>query len=139
MQILDRQLMYCNGLDLQYWPLVKHEVERAFRSNHDRMDINDIELALQEKRMQLWAIHDGEIKCVFVTQIINHAKCKAIRVITVTGIDHQEWLKLGVDTLVQWGQEIGCTMLEMQGRRGWEKPLKAQGFDEPQILMTKHF
>jgi hypothetical protein len=131
--------MHCNGLDLAYWPLVKHEVERAFRSNHDRMDIDDIELALNEKRMQLWAIHDDEIKCVFVTRIMDYGKCKSVRVISVTGVNHHEWLALGCDTLVRWGKENGCTMLEMQGRRGWENPLKALGFEEPQILMTKHF
>jgi hypothetical protein len=131
--------MHCNGLDLTYWPLVKHEVERALRSNTDRIDMDDIEKALQEKRMQLWAIHDGEIKCVFVTQIVSYKTCKAVRVIAVTGTDHQEWLKLGFDTLVKWGQENGCSMMEMQGRKGWEKPLKKLGFEEPEILMTKHF
>jgi hypothetical protein len=131
--------MHCNGLDLQYWPLVKHEVERALRANTVRLDIDDIENALKEKNMQLWAIHDGEIKCVFVTQIVSYKRCKAVRVITVTGIDHQEWLKLGCDTLVSWGKESGCTMLEMQGRKGWEKSLKAQGFEDPEISMTKHF
>lgn len=131
--------MHCNGLDLEYWPMVKHEVERAFRANHDRMDIDDIELALKEKRMQLWAIHDGEIRCVFVTQIVSYKKNKSVRIITVTGIDHQSWLKLGCDTLTQWGKENGCNMMEMLGRKGWEKSLKKEGFEEPEIFMTKHF
>jgi hypothetical protein len=134
----DRELVCC-GLDLEFWPLVKHEVARAFRYNSDRMDIDDIEQSLHDKTMQLWAIHDGNIKCVFVTEIVTYAKCKAVRIVTVTGIKHEEWLPLGVDTVVRWGKEHGCTMLEMLGRRGWEKPLKALGFIEPQIMMTKHF
>jgi hypothetical protein len=131
--------MICCGLDLEFWPLVKHEVERAFRSNFDRMNLDDVELALKEKRMQLWAIHDGGIKCVIVTQVVNYYKCKAVRVLTVTGINHKEWLQLGFDTLTAWGKENGCTLIEMQGRKGWEKPLKQLGFEDPEILMTKHF
>jgi hypothetical protein len=131
--------MICCGLDLQYWPLVKNEVERALRGNTLRLDIDDIELALAEKRMQLWCIHENEIKCVFVTQIVTYKNCKAVRVITVTGIDHQEWLKLGCETLERWGKESGCSIIEMQGRKGWEKSLKAEGFTEPELIMTKHF
>jgi hypothetical protein len=131
--------MICCGLDLEFWPLVKHEVERAFRGNFHRLDLDDVELALKEKRMQLWAIHDGGVKCVIVTQIVNYYKCKAVRVLTVTGIDHKEWLQLGFDTLMAWGKENGCSLMEMQGRKGWEKPLKQLGFEEPEILMTKHF
>jgi hypothetical protein len=131
--------MICCGLDLEFWPLVKHEVERAFRSNLDRMDIDDIEQALIDKRMQLWVIHEGEIKCVIVTQIVNYYKCKAVRVLTVTGLGHKEWIQLGFDTLAAWGRENGCSLMEMQGRKGWEKPLKKLGFEDPEILMTKHF
>jgi hypothetical protein len=133
----DGQLVCC-GLDIEFWPIVKDHVARAFRYNADRMDINDIEEAIKDKRMQLWAIHDGVIKCVIVTQIVSYDKCNAVRVVTVTGDNYEQWLEMGCDTIAAWGQAHGCTLMEMMGRRGWEKPLMRLGFKEPQILMTKY-
>ena len=129
--------LICVGLDLALWPDVKGQIARAFRYNADRMSIDDIEECLHDKTMQLWGIHDGTLRCVIVTEIVTYPLARALRVITVTGDDHSKWLALGVATLTAWGQENGCTLMEMTGRRGWEKPLMQLGWQQPQIMMTK--
>lgn len=129
--------MICCGLNLEYWDYVKGDIELALKSDAGRMTANDLKDKIEEKSAQLWAIHDGKIHAVMTTEIINYPQLRAVRIITVTGKDSEQWLDLLIDTISRWGAENGAHVIEFVGRKGWQKSLTKKGFGETQVFMTK--
>lgn len=129
--------MICCGLNLEYWDYVKDDIERALKADFGRMTIEDLRSSIENKTAQLWAIHDGAIHAVMTTEIINYPQLNAVRIMTVTGKDSEQWLDLLIDTISRWGAENGADVVEFVGRKGWEKVLTKRGFGETQIFMTK--
>lgn len=129
--------MICTGLDLKYWEYVKHELERALKDQYNRTSINDVYEMIQDKKAQLWALHDGEVKAVMVTEIISYKNLKAVKIWLVTGTELDTWLDTLIETVSNWAKEQGCTVMEFTGRKGWEKVLNKKGFNDSKISMTK--
>ena len=126
--------MNCVGLDLEYWPLVKDDLEKAL---DDTATIDDVYQFIKDKKVQLWALHDGEISAVMTTTIICYARYKAVRILAVSGIDMDKWLDCLIDTLSKWGKSQGAESLEFFGREGWKRILTNKGSGEVRIFMTR--
>lgn len=129
--------MICVGLDLKYWNQVKDNIQEALSQDGGRLSIDDMHEFIKTNAMQLWAIHDGNIHAVMTTEIINYKQMRAVRIITVTGKDLEEWLDLLIETISAWGAENGATAIEFVGRKGWERVLSKRGFGNTQVFMTK--
>ena len=129
--------MVCVGLELQYWPQVKDDIEQALKGDSGRLTIDDVYEFILDKKMQLWAIHDGEIHAVMTTEIVDYSQLRAVRIITVTGKDSEQWLDLLIETVSAWGAENGAHVVEFVGRKGWEKVLTKRGFGDTQVFMTR--
>lgn len=129
--------MHCVGLDLKYWDNVKESIATALKLDGGRISINDIKDAVEDKEMQLWALHDGELKAVMVTEIVDYKQLRAIRIVTVSGHSMDSWLDVLIDTVSRWGAEKGAHVIEFVGRKGWEKTLTKKGFGDTQVFMTK--
>lgn len=129
--------MICVGLDLAYWPQVKDDIAEALSRDGGRLGIDDMYGFIQDQSMQLWAIHDGDIHAVMTTEIVNYMQMRAVRIVTVTGKDSEQWLDLLIETVSAWGAENGAHAVEFVGRKGWEKTLSKRGFGNTQIFMTR--
>lgn len=129
--------MYCVGLDLQYWDKVKDALSEALYCDSGGISIDDIKNALDGQQMQLWCVHDGDMKAVIVTEIVDYPQYRAARFVAVTGDNMQEWLDLLIDTISRWGAEKGAHAIEFAGRLGWKKVLEPKGFTNPLLMMTK--
>lgn len=136
MSLTDGQLI-CVGLDREYWPIVKNEVERALAGDGGRMTIDDLYAMLDKGTAQIWALHNGDLKAVMTTQILNYPQIRAVRIITVTGKEMELWLDVLIDTISRWGKEQGADVIDFVGRVGWDKVLSKRGFVNKQIFMTK--
>ena len=132
----DRELV-CAGLDIQFWPQVEDAVEEALAHDMGRMTVQDIKEAIEDRKMQLWGIHDGVLRAVAVTQIIDYPQLRCVRYVTLTGRDMESWLDILIETVTDWGAEQGAHATELVGRKGWEKVLSKRGFVSPQVFMTK--
>ena len=129
--------MICVGLDLAHWDNVKEAIEHSLAGNGGRNTSADMLEAIKTNKVQLWAIHDGAIHAVMTTEIIQYQQFSAVRIITVTGSDSEQWLDLLIETIGAWGKENGASAIEFVGRIGWEKVLTKRGFGGKQIFMTK--
>jgi hypothetical protein len=129
--------MICVGLDLKYWDDVKDEIQRALDGNGGMVYADDLLIKIKEKKVQLWGLHDGVLRAVMTTEVIEYLHYKSIRIITVTGKDLDMWLDVLIDTIGRWGKEQGAECMEFVGRKGWEKKLTEKGFGNTQIFMTK--
>jgi hypothetical protein len=136
LQSVDRQLI-CVGLDLALWPEVKYSVLEALKLDGGRLSLDDIKDALEAQQMQLWGLHDGILRAVVITEVINYPQMRCIRFVTASGRDLEMWLDVLIDTVSQWGAEQGAHAMEFVGRKGWEKVLSKRGFGSTQIMMTK--
>jgi hypothetical protein len=132
----DRELV-CVGLDLRFWDDVKDALQEAFKGDCGRISIQDVKDALEAQEMQLWGLHDGVLRAVMVTEIINYPQLRAVRVIAVSGTEMEMWLDTLIDTVSQWGAEQGAHVVEFVGREGWKRVLSNKGFGHTQVLMTK--
>jgi hypothetical protein len=129
--------MICCGLDLKFWDQVEPSIQEALFLDAGRISTKDIKDAIQAQEMQLWGIHDGILRAVVVTEMVDYKQMRVVRFITCTGRDMDTWLDLLIDTVSQWGAEQGAHALEFVGRKGWEKTLGKRGFGNTQVFMTK--
>lgn len=129
--------LVCCGLDLKYWDDIKESLQEAFTSDCGRLSMQDVKDAVKAQEMQLWGLHDGILRAVMVTQIINYPQLRAVRIIAVAGKDMELWLDTLIETVGAWGAENGAHVVEFVGRRGWEKVLTPKGFGHTQVFMTK--
>jgi hypothetical protein len=129
--------MICAGLDLDNWEAATPFLQKAIDLNRGEFDIDDIYQAIKAKDMQLWGIHDGELKAVMVTEIIIYPKLKRLRVVLNGGILIDTWLDVVMETLDRFKEAHGCKDVEILGRRGWVKKLAKYGYREYQTVTIK--
>lgn len=129
--------MICCGLDLKYWDDVKYSLQEAFENDYGRMSINDIKDAIECHKMQMWGIHDGILRAVMITEIIDYPQLRSLRVVAVAGKEMDTWLDVLLVTIEQYGAENSAHILEFTGRKGWEKVLTKHGWGNTQIVMSR--
>lgn len=129
--------MQCVGLNLDYWPYVKDDISRALAGSFNKTTANDLYELIVDNKVQLWALHEGNLSAVMTTEIVCYKHRKTVRIITVTGQDSERWLDVLIDTISRWGAENGAEAIQFSGRRGWEKVLSKRGFGSYQILMER--
>lgn len=128
--------MICCALDMKFWPEVEPLIQEALLGD-DRLTTAQIKDLIEEKKMQLWGIHDGVLRAVMVTEMVDYLNLRAVRIVTVTGMESEQWLDVLIKTLEEWGGEHGAHILEFTGRKGWERVLTKYGWGEPRLSMTK--
>ena len=118
---------------MEYWPLVKDDVNKALDGT---LTVDDIYQKLLKHEAQLWVVHDGEIKAIIVSEIVDYPQIRTIRALAMTGKDLEQWLDMMIETISKWGIENGAHIIEAGGRMGWKKVLEKRGFKNPKIYMT---
>lgn len=84
----------------------------------------DVARAVEEGRMQSWTNGDSLV----VTEVLGFPKAKVLNVFLAVG-NLSEVLDL-IPEMAAFGREHGCTMMRMQGRRGWARVLPRLGWNE---------
>lgn len=132
----DRELV-CVGLDIGLWNEAKKYLEDAIALNRGEFDLPDIYNLIREKKMQLWGIHDGGLKAVMVTEVVEYPKAKRVRVVLIGGYEMDAWLPLVIDSLDRFKDQVGADGIEILGRRGWVRELAKYGYQEYETVVIK--
>lgn len=81
-----------------------------------------------EERAQLWAIQRGfEAQALVVTYIETYPHGDALAIQLCAGREMSEWLPL-LEELEEHARALGCSFVEIHGRRGWERMLPDYAF-----------
>ena len=73
---------------------------------------------------QLWSYHDGKtLRCVIATTVNEGVKRKGCLVFICQGTNFLEIADGVIGELESWAKAIGCTHMEIVGRKGWAKVL----------------
>jgi hypothetical protein len=129
--------MICVGLDLGYWDSVKDGLQASLDVDHNKYTLDDIKSALDAQHMQLWAIHDGTLRCVFVTQINNYPNRRILECLALNGKNPKQWISFLLENMYDYAKENQCDYMETGGRKGWEKMFKQNQWDNLRIKMSR--
>lgn len=79
--------------------------------------------AVRAERAQLWGVRVGaQLRALLVTWIGRYEQCDVLEVQLIGGEGMAEWLGL-LPELERHACNLGCRLMELRGRRGWERVL----------------
>jgi len=118
------------------WDDVAPMLSAVTERSEGEFEANDYLQYLSSGVMQLWiAIEDKEIIMSMITQIITYPQKKVLRVIALAGENFKEVHEQFNDMLESFAINLGCTSLELWGRKGWKKMLPE--WNSNYIVFTK--
>lgn len=116
------------------WPRVRPLLKRATDRASSAHAVDDLLEAIEDQRMQLWVVWNGDYQAVGVTQICIYPKHKVLQMLYLGGSDLRDWFHVERD-LVEFARSEGCDCIEMHGRKGWAKVLP--GYEETHVILRK--
>lgn len=119
----------------KWWPQVVGHVRRWLDEDGTWTE-SGIKDELKEKRAQLWCLHDGEIKGIWVTRI-NHTDSVSIGLIWGCAGDFKEHKAdaLAFFAIIEdWLRLQGCNFIEIVGRN-WSGLLS--GYKQHAVILRK--
>lgn len=97
------------------------------------VELAAIRAKIASRDMQLWGVRiDGRTVGAVVTEVYGETCAMPY----VAGERIAEWLHL-LSVIEAWAKANGCTRLEGNGRAGWERMLKRQGWRVVQVTVAK--
>jgi hypothetical protein len=112
------------------WPLHAPLLEKAIPYADGKYSLEDIKEGIKERNFQLWAAsRNGVPTTVMVTKIIQYPQAKTLLIMLYAGESIREMIRFK-PYLYDWAQKMGCTDIYVEGRPGWEKLLKNEGYEK---------
>lgn len=111
----------------EVWDEASPLIEKALAYASGRFDINDVLEALLEGRLALVATFDeGKMIGAMTFEIVTYPRKRSLRIVFLGGERYLEWMVDATNFLEDWARRVGATLLEIEGRPGWEKYLKGK-------------
>lgn len=109
--------------------LARRHLQPALDAGGNTHSFEDIILSVLKGDMQLWHAPKGSA----VTEVIDFPRKRVIHVFLAGGdmaqiIDFQQ-------SAAAYGRALGCSQMTLSGRSGWQRVLKAHGWQPTQVLM----
>ena len=123
--------------DVPYvWEDVAPMLARVTIHTEGEMEPDDFIEPLSHGDMQLWvAIENSVVHTAMVTQVIPYPQKNVLRVIAIAGSDFKELYEKFNDMIESFAIRMGCTSMELWGRKGWKKLLP--DWKDTYIVFTK--
>lgn len=120
------------------WPFVSVLLAPAVELDTGRHALDDVKRDLTERNRQLWAaILDGKCVAVLVTGITQYPGRKVCQAQYCGGSRLDDWLPEILETVERWAGQIGCSALEVVGRRGWVRKFAPYGFSHERVYIER--
>lgn len=119
-----------------YWPDIRKELARIPQYEVWMTDEMVFEAAVKGA-MQFWALSDGQIQCILMTEIRSYPGGRALRFVGAVGKKFDDFLTQIEDIFGRVARSLNCNKVEVVGtRRGWYRKLRKLGFEfSHEILM----
>ena len=123
--------------DVAYlWDDVGPMLARVTERSEGEMEPDDYLETLTQGAMQLWiATEEKNITLAMVTQIVSYPQKKILRVIAISGEKFIEAHSQFNDMVEAFAIRVGCSSMELWGRKGWKKMLP--DWKDSYIVFTK--
>ena len=118
------------------WDDVGPMLQKVTERSEGEMEPDDYLETLTQGAMQLWiATEENSITLAMVTQIISYPQKKVLRVIAISGEKFIEAHSRFNDMVEAFAVRVGCSSMELWGRKGWKKMLPE--WKDSYIVFTK--
>jgi hypothetical protein len=106
-------------------------IEAALEYSGGTHRFEDIELGIQEGRMQFWPAPAAAA----ITEVVVYPQSKALHVFLAGG-EMAQLLDM-IESAAAWGKDQGCSSMTMSGRKGWERVLGGHGWRPAMVVMER--
>ena len=114
---------------------VWHEAAPLIRLAQKRIERNvgmaDIYNDLTTGKAMLWTVRiEDKLRAVIITEVAQHPRRCAWRVLMIGGSGMSDWLDDGIEAMKRAARIAGCSVIEADARLGWAKIVPQRGFRE---------
>ncbi len=122
--------------DIAYiWEEVAPLLEKVKEHTEGEFETDDYLEPLTNGNMHLWiATEYSDVKAAMVTQFAIYPQKNILRIVSMAGDDFEE-IRGFQDMIEAFAVRMGCSALEMWGRKGWKKLLP--DWNDTYIVYTK--
>jgi hypothetical protein len=88
--------------------------------------------------LQLWVSFSagGAIEAALVTRIDAYPRRKVCALLFAGGLNHQNWKEF-ISVVEAWAKAQDCSLMEISGRRGWERVMGKFGYFFSLLTLAK--
>lgn len=113
---------------LEYWPTLEPHISKSLAVGVGELTAFDICNQALNGLVQIWVTLDSNntLGCVTVTRTLQHPSSKHLQIVCLTAVNHT--VKQMADqfhTLEAYAKQQGCQSLQVWGRKGWQRKLRA--------------
>ena len=136
-------MIYISGITSEQidivWEDCKQYIELGNSKSQEEMSVQDIYENCKDKDMQLWIVFDDEknIEAVLTTQVIDYPQKRVCRIVTLGGLNMDDWTNMVLETLEDWAQQQSCHSMETVCRKGFIKKLNSFGYEHTYTILGK--
>jgi hypothetical protein len=125
-------------MDVQkdYMPL-RELVQKGLSSDPDMDEPSLVEALLSQKAYLFKVEDDGKALAVFVTIPQANPSRDKLCLYLAAGSESSKWLKDMLDVVEDQAVALGSEVIEIIGRKGWEKMIKPEGYLPERIVYRK--
>jgi len=112
------------------WPLVHGHLTKAAEYTYGRYTAEDIyHMIANNPDVHLWAAADPDYRCygAVVTGFTAYPKHTVLNLFFCGGDRLELWKDPMLAELRAYAKQVGCSCIELAGRRGWEKIFEPDG------------
>jgi hypothetical protein len=121
-----------------YWDAIQPLMQSFYERAEGRYEPEDIRELLKNNSFTLWAVvHNRELKSIVMNSIVQYPRLKELQIFMCAGDGYKDWVGL-VETIAQYGRDMGCTKITALTRLGWDKILSNLGFKKTHIYLERN-
>lgn len=121
-----------------FWPHLEPLFARIPERVNTTVAPDNILSRARDRTLLLWAIVDnGKLLGAAATGIRDCGREKVAFVEAVAGTDMKRWLASVLEDFEARAKRAGATIIENEGRYGWERELGKLGYRPARIVMSK--
>ena len=124
------------------WDEAKEHLRRFEKRARGNCTVDDIGKRILADEQQLWIVINDDKKIIgaIVSQVWDYPRKKVMEIVACGGDSERElneYIYQSIEVLKDFALENYCDVMRIEGRRGWERPLKELGFNKDAVLLEK--
>ncbi len=114
------------------WARCREWIVNALETAVQFETIDDIEQKIAEGHYQFWAGKNAAA----VTEVREYPDARVLSILHAGG-DMPSLVSELLPTLYHFGGELGCSLVMILGRKGWERVLRPEGYEHGATVLVK--
>jgi hypothetical protein len=107
---------------IQHWTWIEPLIDSALPCASKRfLPIDVLAFCIQNLAQGWFVREDDTIRAVIITKVEIYPRQRCLNIFVLAGQRMVDWYHDAETVLIDYAKRQGCTQLECQGRRGWEK------------------